>query len=487
MAGVVLRGGRVVDPASDVDAVQDVLIDSGSIAAVGDSLEGDSVVDVSGSIVGPGFIDLHSHVHTIAGQRLQALDGVTTALDLEAGLMPVATAYAAAAAEGRPLNYGFSASWGGARGQVLAGVPADADFATALALLADEEWQRTSTPRELAAWLELLRGELADGALGIGILMGYAPRTDPAEMVAVARLAVEAGTPTYTHVRELVESDPTTPIDGSDEIAVVASETGAHMHHCHVNSTSRRHIDRVLTTLADAQDRGARVTVEAYPYGAGSTGIGAFFLAPERLHAWGLTPHSLVVVPTGERIASEARLRQLRDTESGLPVIVEFLDETVDADRALLQRSLEFPGAIVASDAMPVFFPDGAIESREWPLPPGGQTHPRTAGTFAKALRMMVGSGAWTWAEAFRRCSWLPAQVLSFAPAAQRKGHLGVGADADVVVLDPDALTDRATYTDPTAPSAGVRHLLVNGEFVVRDGALTPDAYPGKGLRASPR
>ena len=484
---MVLRGGRVIDPASDLDAVHDLLIDGGSIAAVGDGLEGDAIVDVTGSIVGPGFIDLHSHVHTIAGQRLQALDGVTTALDLEAGLMPVANAYDAAAAEGRPLNYGFSASWVGARGQVLAGVPADADFGTALALLADEEWQRTSTPQELAAWLELLRGELADGALGIGILMGYAPRTDPAEMVAVAQLAVEAGTPTYTHVRELVESDPTTPIDGSTEIAVVAGETGAHMHHCHVNSTSRRHIDRVLTTLADAQTRGARVTVEAYPYGAGATGIGAFFLAPERLSAWGLTPHSLVVVPTGERIASEARLRELRESEPGLPVIVEFLDETVAADRAMLQRALEFPGAIVASDAMPVFFPDGAIESREWPLPPGGQTHPRTAGTYAKALRMMVGSGAWTWAEAFRRCSWLPAQVLSFAPAAQRKGHLGVGADADVVVLDPDALTDRATYADPTQPSAGVRHLLVNGEFVVRDRALLTDAYPGKGLRASPR
>jgi hypothetical protein len=306
-------------------------------------------------------------------------------------------------------------------------------------------------------------------------------------MVAVAQLAVEAGTPTYTHVRELVESDATTPIDGSTEIAVVAAETGAHMHHCHVNSTSRRHIDRVLTTLADAQARGARVTVEAYPYGAGSTGIGAYFLAPERLPAWGLTPHSLVVVPTGERIASEQRLRELRETEPGLPVIVEFLDETVDADRALLQRALEFPDAIVASDAMPVFFPDGTIESRDWPLPPGGHTHPRTAGTYSKAIRMMVGSGAWTWAEAFRRCSWLPAQVLSFAPAAQRKGHLGVGADADVVVLDPQGLTDRATYADPTEPSVGVRHLLVNGEFVVRDGAIVSDAYPGKGLRASPR
>src|SRR5438270_11515943 len=125
-------------------------------------------------------------------------------------------------------------------------------------------------------------------------------------MVAVGRLAAEAGVATFTHVREIVEADPTTPVDGSAELGIVAAETGAHMHHCHVNSTSRRHVDRVLTTLDRSRAEGSRVTVEAYPYGAGSTAISAFFLAPERLSAWGLTPSSLVMVASGERIADEA-------------------------------------------------------------------------------------------------------------------------------------------------------------------------------------
>jgi cytosine/adenosine deaminase-related metal-dependent hydrolase len=487
MTSLVLSGGRVIDPGTGLDQVTDVRVEDGKVTAVGPGLTGDTMLDVTGLIVGPGFVDLHSHVHTIAGQRLQALDGVTTALDLEAGLMPVAKAYTDAAAEGRPLHYGFSASWGGARAQVLLGIPRTASLVEDLEVLGLPDWQRSSTSTELAHWVDLIRGEIADGALGIGVLMGYAPRTDPAEFLAVARLAAEAGVPTYTHVRELVEADPTTPIDGSLEIAQLAAETGAHMHHCHVNSTSRRHVDRVLKTLDASRREGSRVTVEAYPYGAGSTAIGAFFLAPERLTSWGLTPSSLLMVETGERIADERRLRELRETTPGAPCIVEFLDETRTEDLDLLRQSLAFEDSIVASDAMPVFFPDGSHESSEWPLPPGGTTHPRTAGTFARSLRMMVReAGDWTWLEAFRRCSYLPARVLDFAPGARGKGHLGVGADADIVVIDPARITDMATYLDPVRPSVGVRHLLVAGTAVVRDGSLVTNAFPGRALRAEP-
>lgn len=492
MTDLLLRGGRVVDPGTGTDAVRDLLVRDGRVAAVGQDLaapQGGTVLDVAGLLVGPGFVDLHSHVHTVAAQRLQAFDGVTTALDLEAGLMPLERAYREAAEQGRPLHYGFSASWGGARAQVLAGIEQDASIVSALAVLGDPRWQATSTPAQRGAWLELLRGELAAGALGIGVLMGYAPRTDPEEFLAVARLAAEAGVPTYTHVRELVEADATTPYDGAEELVRAAAETGAAMHHCHVNSTSRRHVDRVLGTITRSREAGSPVTVEAYPYGAGSTGIGAFFLAPERLAAWGLTPSSLVLLPSGERIADAARLREVREQAPGTPCVVEFLDESDPADRALLRSSLAYPDAIVASDAMPVFWTDGTHDSREWPLPPGGSTHPRTAGTFTRSLRTMVReTGTWSWLEAFRRCSWLPARVLDeVAPAARAKGHLGVGADADVVVLDPLGVTDRATYLDPAQPSHGVRHLLVAGTPVVRDGDLVPDAYPGRPLRGEPR
>lgn len=487
MARVLLSGGRVVDPATGSDRITDLLIEDGTIVAIGDSLdsEGAEVVDVAGKIVGPGFVDLHSHVNSIAGQRLQARDGVTTALELESGLLPVELAYVNAANEGRPINFGFSASWGMARAEVLSGRVADANLVTGLSILGDPAWQADSTPEQLRSWLGRLESELEDGALGIGILQGYAPRTDPQEYLAVNKLAARAGVPTFTHVREITESDPTTPVDGTEEAAQAAMEFGGQVHHCHVNSTSRRHIDRTLGVIERARQGGAKITVETYPYGAGSTGIGAAFLAPERLPVWGLTPSNLVIVATGERIRDEAHLRHVRATDPGTPCIVEFLDDDSAADRALLERSLAFEDSIVASDAMHVTWPDGSTDTREWPLPAGGMTHPRTSGTYARSLRMMVREqAAWTWAEAFRRCSYLPARVMDrTTPAFAAKGHLGIGADADLVVIDPDRITDQATYLDSTRPSIGVEHVLVRGEFVVRNEDIVLDAFPGRGLR----
>src|SRR5579872_3474022 len=113
---IVLRGGRVIDPESGLDAVADVAIASGRVAAVGTGVPaGRAEIDVAGLVVTAGFVDLHSHVNDLAGLRLQALDGVTTALELEAGASPVADAYRVVAEHGRPVNYGFAASWAQAR------------------------------------------------------------------------------------------------------------------------------------------------------------------------------------------------------------------------------------------------------------------------------------------------------------------------------------------------------------------------------------
>jgi dihydroorotase-like cyclic amidohydrolase len=485
---LVLAGGRVIDPETGLDRVCDVAIDGATVTGLGEGLEGATTVDAGGLVVAPGFVDLHSHAQTLPGRRLQACDGVTTALDLEAGRAPVALAYRREATRGSPINYGFSASWAAARMHAVADAPLDGSAAAIFAGLIGIEWQQAATAAQVVRILDQIESDVAAGAVGVGVLIGYTPGVDPAEYLAVAELAASAGVPTFTHSRDIVELAPETLIDGAEEIIRAAGTTGAHMHYCHINSTSARHIDRVLALVGRCQAEGGRVTTEAYPYGSGSTAIGAAFLAPERLRERFRGPSAITYLPTGERVADDARLRELRTADPGGLVIAEYFDESEPGDAALLWRSLAFPDAIVASDAMPPLWTDTErIDVSAWPLPPEAVTHPRTAGTFGRALRLWRQDGT-PLSEAIRRATLLPAEVLQGAvPAMRRKGRLQIGADADLVVFDEARVTDQATYAASTRPSSGIVQVIVGGTFVVRDGELVPDALPGRPVRASTR
>jgi Amidohydrolase family len=478
-----LTGARVIDPETGLDGVRNVGIRGGRIAAVTtEPVTGRRAVDVSGLLLAPGFVDMHSHAQTRAGLSLQAFDGVTTALDLEMGAVDVEAQLTRAEQEGRPLNFGFSASWLLARMSLLDGLPEAEPMAMFAAGQSGTGWQAPlNDPDRL---LGHLQGELAAGGIGIGVLLGYAPETEAAEYLQVAELAAGSGVPTFTHGRHLSTVPPRDVVAAVQEVVSAAERTGAHMHVCHLNSSSLRLIERTAAIIEQARGRGARVSAEAYPYGSSATVVGAPFLAPEALGAIGVEPRGIRDLTTGRFLRDAEEVRALRLAAPETLVAVQWLPDPEGADRDVLLRSLLLPDTVLASDALPVTLPEGADPAVGWPLPPGARTHPRSAGCFGRYFSWVQRElGAVDLREALRRCSLLPAQILeATVPAMRRKGRVQVGADADLVVLDAQTFADRAT-DDVVAPSVGVRHLLVGGTFVIEDGILDVSSRAGCPVR----
>ncbi|MBU6245171.1 MAG: amidohydrolase family protein [Actinomycetales bacterium] len=485
----VLRGARTLDPETGLDAVCDVAIDGTTISAVavGGSAElrGDREVDLTGLVLAPGFIDLHSHCRDYPSRALQVCDGVTTALELEGGECDVGRAYASMSADGSPNHYGFSASWALAR-MAACGLDVSDGTESFLRNIGAPGWHRELSDWESSTMFDTLRQGLSDGALGIGVLLGYCQEAPGAEYLDVAHLAADARSAAFTHVREL--SRPDSGLFGAAEVVTAALATGAHMHLCHINSTSTRHVDRVHALLQRGREQGLRISTEAYPYGAGCTGIGAGFLAPENLVNEGISPDDIRYLPTGERVTTVERLAELRAQDPGGLAVIDFLRETDPDDLGFLTRALLWPGTAVASDAMPLVVPNGGTgTSATWPIAGDVLTHPRTAGTFSRVLRWYVRElRVLDLPEAIRRCTLVPAEILEgIAPGMARKGRIQVGADADLVAFDPETVSDHATYDAPTRPSQGMRHVLVAGTPVVADGVLDTRARPGRPVRGA--
>jgi N-acyl-D-glutamate deacylase len=482
----VIARGRVIDPESKLDAVRDIGIKDGKIVAVSEEpLHGMEQVDAQGLIVSAGFIDLHSHAQTIAGMRMQAFDGVTTAVELEAGAWPTSLGYQVAARQGKPLNYGFSSSWAMARMTVTGGIKSDGTLATFNRGMAAPGWGRFATLQESERVLSLVEQGLREGGLGIGVLLGYGPESNIDEYFALARLAKRFAVPVFTHIRYAEPFGPRNSLLAHQELIALAAMTGAHMHICHLNSTASRRIPQMLDCVEGARARGLRITFEGYPYGGGSTVISAPFLAPENLENMGIKSSDIVYLKTGERPASNERLAQLRKEDPRGLVIAHFLDENRPADRKLIDRVILHPDAAIASDAVPWQIDGKTITDDVWPLPEAAVAHPRSAGCYARILgRYVREEKKLSLTEALRKCSLLPAQILEDSvPQMKNKGRIKAGADADIVVFDPQTVIDRATYLKPNQTSLGMRHVLVNGAFVIKNSELMKDSFPGKPVR----
>lgn len=490
MGGLIISGGRVVDPASGMDAIGDVAVMDGHIAAVGTGLgSAERVIDATGLVVSPGFIDLHAHGQSIPADRMQAFDGVTTTLDLEAGVLPVASWYRRQADKGRVLNYGAAVNWAFARIGAMTGSNAESSLEAFGNAMRDRRWiENVASEGEVAGILDRLAHGLDEGGIGIGILNAYAPGAGVQELTAVCQLAAAHNVATFTHVAFMSRIDPESAAEAYIRLIGYAGATGAHMHICHFNSSSKTDIERCVALIAKAQAQGLPITMEAYPYGTGSTVLAAAFFSDPQFEARnGLGYDSVQRVTDGRRFHNREELLAAQKEEPSTLVLWHVLDTEHNLHhRNLLDMAVLYPGGAIASDAMPWTLSDGkAYTGDAWPLPDDATSHPRSAGCFTKFIREWVRERRMiSLMEGIRKCALIPAEILSAStPAMRNKGRLLAGADADIVVFDFEKLSDRATFSAMNRPSEGVRHLVVSGQPLISDGVLDVAARPGKPVR----
>jgi N-acyl-D-aspartate/D-glutamate deacylase len=450
---LVLEGGRVIDPETGLDAVRNVGIRNGQIVRISAApLSGGRVIHAAGLVVAPGFIDLHQHGQDVASQRVKASDGVTTALEMEIGAPDVAQFLKSK--EGHSLiHYGTTASHVAARALVFGAPLPEGTILPKSGAATDQP----ATPDQIQRIQQRLRDELDAGALGVGMGIQYTPGATRLEVIDMFRVAAERKLPVYTHMRSAGRIEPGSAIESVEEVIGAAAITGASLHIVHINSTCLRDSLECISLIEGARARGLDVTTEAYPYIAGMTAINSAVFNPGWREKLGIDYNNLVLPDTGEHLTKE-RFDELHN--SSKPQWVLIFANTQEMIDAVIPNPL----VMIASDGL--------------------ESHPRNAGSYSRVLAQYVREKkTLTLMEALRKMTLMPAQMLERStPAGRRKGRLQEGADADIVIFDPQTIADRSTFEKPMEPSVGVHYLLVGGKVLVDEEKLVPGIFPGRPL-----
>ena len=497
---VIFEGGNVYDGLGGVPEQADIGILGDRIAAIGD-LSGEAAavrIDASGLAVVPGFIDIHSHadrnikVHPEAENYIR--QGVTTAIGGPDGssFFPIHEFLGQVELQPATINFGTMVGHGTVRRQVMGNE------------------NRTPNYGEMDEMRTLVANAMEEGAFGLSSGLKYVPgayaKTE--EVVELARVAGRYGGFYKSHMRE----------EGLDLIASVketihiGEEGGLPTqltHHKAIGHTMWGASKETLRLVDEARARGVDVTIDQYPYIASSTSLSVLFPAwslegdSEDLNARLNDPETRT--PIKEAIAFNLE----KDRGGGNPAnvmvaycawdttlngknladILKDRNEPVTVERAAelameLQEKGGFSGIFFAMNEddvrrimahpMNMIASDGGIPTWQEGVP-----HPRNYGSFARVLGHYArDEGVISLTEAIRKMTSLPAQRLSL----NDRGVLREGAYADIAVINPETIIDRATFEQPHQYAEGVLYVLVNGQMVLNDGVMT-GTRPGRVLR----
>ncbi len=503
---LLFRGGTVVDGTLASPRPADVGIRGDVIAAIGD-LSGRTaarVVDATGLVIAPGFVDVHTHADRAAARRGDARNfvamGVTTIITGNCGgsVTDLATHLAEVEKHGIAVNYGSLIGHGTVREAVMGRA------------------NRAPTADELAKMRALVRREMAAGAFGLSTGLIYVPgtyaKTD--ELVALCEEVASFGGLYATHMRD--EGDHV--LESIDEAIEIGRRAGLPVHLSHLKASGKPNwgkSEQIVARLEAARADGLAVTGDQYAYTASSTTLLVLFPSAElaegpkafaarlrddaAFHATMVEALYATMDTSGFgdlsfcQIASAPGSRDLQGLRIAEAAERRFgeTDRHAQAETAIdlviaagarrvsmvyhkmaepdVERLMALPYVGIASDSGIRMY-----DTAEKPHPRGAGNNPRVLGRYVRERKVL------SLELAVHKMTELPATVFGI----ERRGVVREGAFADLCVFDPATVIDRATYAEPLAEPRGIAWVLVNGVPVVADGQRT-DARPGRVLRHS--
>jgi N-acyl-D-amino-acid deacylase len=527
MFDVLIRRGTLYDGTGGEPYAADVGIRGDRIVAIGPlaDAEGRVVIDAGGLAVAPGFINMLSWANQsllVDGRSMSDLrQGVTLEVLGEGwsmGPLNRAMQQDMVRAQG---DLKFDVRWSTlgeyleylTRRGISTNVASFVGAATVRIHVLGYE-NRAPTAKELEEMRRLVRQAMQEGAMGVASALIYAPGAyaQTQELVELCKAAAPYGGMYISHIR----SEGNRLQEAVEELLSIARHAGVRAEIYHFKAAGRDNwpkLARVIERIERARAEGLEITADMYPYTAGATGLNAamppwvqeggmdrwiarlrdprirarviqemrtpsnewenLLLAagsPERVLLVGFRNEALKPL-SGSTLAEVAKRRGLSPEETAIQLVVE--DQSrVDAiyflmDEENVRRVMALDWVSFCSDCPSM--PNEGVFLRSLP-------HPRAYGAFARVLGKYVREErVLTLPQAVRKLTWLPAQTLRL----RERGRLAEGYFADVVVFDPAAIADQATYENPHQYATGVRHVLVNGVPVIRDGEHT-GAKPGR-------
>ena len=445
---ILIFGGRVIDPANRVDGQFNILLENGKVAWIGEGMPpADETIDATGKIVTPGFVDIHIHEDPVEdGQIRQCIfpmmlrQGVTTAVGGNCG----GNVY-------DPVEYLKLVDRDGA--------------AVNVALFAGHEYFRTaagaediyggSTEDQRREMEKRISAALKAGCVGVSFGLRYVPGADREEFFRAAACCAGTGKPIASHVRD----DADAIFASIEELVDAARAAQIPVEISHIGSMAGfGQMAEVLKKVEACQAEGLDVTMDCYPYFAFSTRLGTPTYDPgwlDRYHCGYDVLEFCDGKYQGQRATQETFEEMRRNFPECLTVCYVMKEEDV-------RLAFRHPSVMLGSDG----------------ITDNGRGHPRCAGTFPRLIAEFVKKGDLSLYDAVKKMTAMPAKRLGLV----NKGHLGIGADADVTVFDYEAVKDRATFAEPALPPEGIAYVLMGGEVVLKDGVILKDSL-GKSIR----